>query len=420
MSEKINFRFVQLAAQTAPSITVDRKSEIVGWGADNKFPNYVLDLSIQSSLHTAILDRKVKMGCGEGFTYDGGTNSKTDKFLENPNPYESMDDLLQKTYWDLEIFGGFAFQIIWAKDKKNIAEIYHCPFQNIRSGKANKMNQIEEYFYCEEWTKYTRISDTQRFPAFSDFGDKKQTQILYCKQYSPTNYYYPMPSYIGGINDINTLYEISIFHNACITNNFQPGIIITFRGPIPTPEEQDFVMKALTDKYKGSKNAGTPAVFFLDSEQQAPTITQTSVSDLDKQYMTLTEAVKESVVMAHSMPRLIAGLEKAGSLGGGKEYVDANSIFMNNYVEKNQQFLLRWYNKIMDINGLKELNIINSAPSIMLYDTGLMTQVMTKNEIRETFGMEALDDDGTNENDEKVIKDETTETGEKITEETNE
>lgn len=401
----INYKFVQLNQQKLPKIEVDKRNEIVSFGSDNDFPKFLLDLSIQSSLHTSILDKKIKLGVGDGFIYNSKKDLKTEKFINNPNPFETLNDILFKCYTDLEIFGGFALQVLWARDKKNIAEIYHCPFQNLRSGKVNKLNFVENYYYYNDWTKYTRIADTEKFKTFNEI-EKIGTQILYAKKYTPTNLYYPLPSYIGGLNDINTLHEISIFHNACITNNFQPGIMIVFRGPRPTEEEQDAIVKALEKKYKGAKNAGTPSIFFLDTEQQEPKIIQTQINDLDKQYSTLTEAIKESVVMSHSIPRILASLEKPGSLGGSKEYIDAQSLFMNDYIIKQQSFILRHFNKIMKVNGLKELTILNSNPSIMLYDISLMKEVLTRNEIRNLYGYEPLNEDNKNEEGETIINDE--------------
>ena len=155
----------------------------------------------------------------------------------------------------------------------------------------------------------------------------------------------------------------------------------------------------LSSKYKGSKNAGTPSVFFLDNEQQKPLIEQTQVSDLDKQYSTLTEAVKESVVMGHSIPRIVAGLEKSGSLGGSKEIVEANMVFYTEYVSSNQQFIEKYFNKIMKINGLDEIYIQNSKPSLHLYSENLLKEVLTKDEIRELFGYEPNNEDTIEKND---------------------
>lgn len=385
---KIQYKFVKLSEIITPSIIVDRNSEIVKYGKDNLFPQHLLEISVQSSLHTAILDKKTKMLVGEGFTFDGD-NKNTQLFLDAPNPYEDMNTILEKCAVDLEIFGGFNLQTVWSRDKKSISEIYHLPFQNIRSTKMNDDNQIENYYYNTDWKKYTKLSSCTQIPSFS-LLNREGSQLIYAKKYNSLTPYYPLPSYIGALNDINTLYQISVYHNSTISNNFQPGLMIVFRGPIPTPEEQDDIIDALEDKYKGSKNAGTPSVFFLDNEQQKPLIEQTQVSDLDKQYSTLTEAVKESVVMGHSIPRIVAGLEKSGSLGGSKEIVEANMVFYTEYVLSNQQFIEKYFNKIMKINGLDEIYIQNSKPSLHLYSENLLKEVLTKDEIRELFGYSEL------------------------------
>ena len=400
---KINFKFVKLEQQLSPNIVVDKRSDVVKYGTDNMFPQQLLDLSVQSSLHTAILDKKTKMVVGEGFNYTGGNNKKTEDFIKQVNPYENMNDLLMKCGTDLEIFGGFGLQVIWTRDKKSIAELYHSPFQNLRSGKVNEKNQIEEYFYYDDWKRYTRYNDTTAIKSFNIEVDKNGPQLMYAKKYSATNMYYPLPSYVGGLNDINTLYEISVFHNACISNNFQPGIMIVFRGPRPSEDAQDAIMKALSEKYQGAKNAGTPSVFFLDDDQQEPMIKPTQTNNLDKQYDTLTKAVKESVIMAHSIHPVSAGLLVGGSLGGGKEIVEADEIFYNGYIKHEQAFLLRYFNKIMDINGMKELSIINTKQ----LDVELSKEILTRNELREKYGYEALED-GTNDENEVVVEDEPT------------
>jgi len=378
----MNFKFIKMAAVVLPKIDVDKKNEIVKYGKNNRYPNELLDISIQSSLHTAILDKKITMSKGEGLASD---DKKTQKWIESPNPYESLDDIYEKIATDLEIFGGFAIETIWSKDKKSIAEIYHIPFQNIRSTKMNEKNQVDTYLYHEDWKSYTRYTEAKAFPAFNSSDNKDLNQLLYAKKYSATNRYYPLPSYQGGIADINTLNEISIFHNSCIKNNFNPGILIFFKGPIPSVEEQDLVVEALEEKYAGAENAGSPGIFWVD-ENMIPQIENLAVSDLDKQYSTLTEAIKESVVMGHQIPRIVAGLEKTGSLGGSKEIIESNAIFHQEYVSKQQQFICNYLNKIGAINGYKEVYVKNSTIPLHLFSESLLTQTLTKEEIRELFG----------------------------------
>jgi len=388
---KISYKFVKLSSDVLPTFNVDNKGEIVKYGEDNLLPNKLLELSTQSSLHTAILDKKVKMSVGDGLSYDGATNKKTQDFIDECNPYEGLNDILEKCAVDLEIFGGFSLEVIWSKDKTQIAEVYHMPYQHLRSSKLNEDNQVDYLIYNRDWTSYTSINQCKLYPVFNKNINKEDTQVLYSKKYTATNSYYPLPSYIGAINDINTLYQISVFNNACVTNNFQPGIMIIFRGSLPTPDEQDDIIKGLEEKYKGSKNAGTPAVFFLDSDQEEPTIEQSDVSDLDKQYTILTGAIKESVVMGHSIPRPVAGLETEGSLGSSKEVIEGRMLFYNDYIKYEQNFILKALNKIGKINGLKKFKINNPSPSALLYSENILDKILTQNEIRSLFGYDELE-----------------------------
>ncbi|MCK9417230.1 phage portal protein [Candidatus Dojkabacteria bacterium] len=382
----MKYKFVKYNAVKTPEFLVDKKSEMIKFGKDNKYPNFLLDLSTKTGLHTAILNTKKLYIIGNGLTYEGN-DKKTDNFLLNANPYESMDEIFEKCTVDLEIFGGFSLETIWTRDKKSIAEIYHIPFQNIRATKQNRNNIVEKYLYHSNWNEYTRIKEAIEFKRFGD-SDKNNNQLLYTKQYNPINQYYPIPEYVGAIQDINTLSEISSFHNAAIKNNFNPGMMIIFRGPLPSEEEQDAIIEGLEEKYRGTNNAGTPSVFFLPENQEKPTLEQMSVSDLDKQYQILTEAMKENVVLGHQIPRIIAGLEKEGSLGGGKEYVDAELIFKNKYIVAHQNILLNSFNKIMKVNNMNELHIKNLNTNLLLYSDSLIEKILTIDEIRNLFGYE--------------------------------
>jgi hypothetical protein len=59
--------------------------------------------------------------------------------------YEDFETLKTKIAQDLELFDGFALEIIWNKAKTSIAEMYHLPFQNVRIGLEGN------YKYAEDW-----------------------------------------------------------------------------------------------------------------------------------------------------------------------------------------------------------------------------------------------------------------------------
>jgi len=387
------FRAVSLGTTEKPSYSVDKQKEYVRYGVNNLYPQYLLDLSVKSALHTAILDRKYKMVAGNGLTYDEslGVNPKLDKFLKNPNPYETMNELLWKIVNDLEIFGGYYLQVIWNKKGTAIAELYHMPYEKIRAAKMNDKGQIDKYFYNEEWKKYVRWNDVDEYPAFNTEKQKNKVQIFRAAKYKAGSPYYSIPSYIGATLDVETLAEISNFHNNNLKNSFNPGLLVMFRGPEPTEEEMDTIVTSIKTKYAGSNSAGEPMIFFLDTEQQEPTIEQLQASDLDKLFEQLSETSKENVTTAHSIPRIVAGLATEGSLGGSKEIIEAGLIFHNNYIEPEQIFLLKTLNTLLATNKYPELEILNNNPSIVLYSEALLEKTLTQDEIRSLFGYEPLE-----------------------------
>jgi len=390
----INVKVIKLGSQRENGFSTKKEKDYVWYGDKNDYPQYLLDLSYKSALHTAILDKKVKKVQGLGFTYDAeefGDNKNLDKFLEYANPDESLNDILEKIANDLEIFGGYYLQVIWNKKGTKILELYHVPFEKIRSGKVNDKGVVETYFYAEEWKAYMRKLDINEYPSFSTDKDKNKVQIYKCVKYKTGSPYYGAPSYVGATLDIETLAGISDFHNNNLRNSFNPGILLLFRGPEPTEEEMDTIVKNIQTKYGGTNNAGEPIIMFLDGEQREPKIEQLQASDLDKLFDQLNDTSQENVTLAHSIPRIIAGLETPGSLGASKEVIEGSLIFFNDYIEPEQKFILRMMNKLLANNNYPELSIINSNPSIILYSEALLEKVLTQDEMRELFGYEQLE-----------------------------
>lgn len=384
----INIRTIKFASQVIPSFTEQKSKEYVKYGEENNFPNYLIELRNSAALHSAILDKKVKMLLGESIIYDEN-NLKQTAFIEKCNANEdTLRTVMSKCADDLELFGGFDLQIIWAKDKRTILEIYHMPFEKIRCAKKDEVGKINSYFYSDKWTNYTQMKDIEEIPTYSNSQDQNKPQLLSSVQYKSGIYYYSLPSYIGALTDVDTLKQISVYHNSAIKNNFAPGALIIFRGPEPSEDEMNQIVRKLEEKYKTSANAGEPVIFFLDTEQQEPKVEQIAASDLDKQFEQLSKTSKENVTLAHSIPRSIAGLEEAGSLGNSKNIIENELYFFNSYVKYQQEFLLNTFNKIMQQNGWSDIEIKNPKSSLILYSESLLTQVLTKDELRSLFGYE--------------------------------
>jgi hypothetical protein len=91
------------------------------------------------------------------------------------NDSENVSEVMRKVALDYMIFGGFALNVIWSKDRKSIAEIYHVDFSRIRSGKINpETDKIDCYYYSPDWTNVKKYIP-EEIKAFSQ-NEKEPSQ----------------------------------------------------------------------------------------------------------------------------------------------------------------------------------------------------------------------------------------------------
>ncbi len=114
----------------------------IEFGDRNDYPDYLLELFNKSSKHGAIVRGKSNYVSGNGWS--GGN----DKMLEKPNPVESLNDILKKVTLDIELFGGYYLEVIWAINGKDIAELRHVDYIKIRTNK-----DCTEFYYKKDWSK---------------------------------------------------------------------------------------------------------------------------------------------------------------------------------------------------------------------------------------------------------------------------
>lgn len=401
MHKSISVEFVQVPATwELPLLERQNLLSTVDWvkfGRDNKFPSKVMEAYQKAGLNQAIINKKLNMMLGEGLTWETdkpAQEKRMEKWMMNPNPYENMESLVNKLLLDYVIFGGCYVQVIWNRGGKAIAELYHTPFDRVRSGKKNRKGIVDEYFYLDEtkdWVNANAFSDVSGLPAFNTETKKGKPQILPLNSYSPLNPYYPMPDYSAALVDIDTYINISIFHSANIRNNFAPGMLIFFRGPEPSQDEKDDIVTQLKKKYSGAENAGKPAIFFLDSEQEEPTIEVSGNSENANMFESLSKSIRENIVTSHQIPGALAAIPEPGSLGNSKEILQSEMMFMQDYIKPLQEKFLNMFNVIQNVNKLPDIEFINPNPSIIMYDINELESVLTQEEIREFLGYEPLE-----------------------------
>lgn len=321
-----------------------QRQDWVYYGENNLMPNYLISRYNNCAIHKAIITAKQNQICGDGMVSINNPMATVNLI----NNKENVMDVFKKCALDYVLFGGFALNVIWSRDREQIAEIYHLDFSKIRSGKLNEDDEVEEYYYSSHWDD-TRKYKPEVYPAFSQDAESP-SQIYYYKDYSPNLSYYPHPDYSGGLAAIEIDVNIKEFHANNLRNGMLPSLWIDFVNGVPAEEEQRIITRALEEQYSSVNNAGRPIISFSESSELAPKITQIQTSANDGYYTAIYEDVIRSIASAHRVSSLeLFGIATAGKLGSGSEIVEHSEFFRKTVIQPYQNSLLSVFNKLVSM-----------------------------------------------------------------------
>jgi capsid portal protein len=341
-----------------PVIQEQRGKDYIKFGIDNLFPQELITLYDTSAMNHTCIDA-IKDGIfGEGIVDYGGEYINTEG--------ETIDDVFEKISLDYTLFGGYSLNLIWNKEGTRIAEIYHLPFANVRSGKPDEEDKVHSYYYCSDWSQIRKYKPVE-YRAFNPTDTKKDaaSQIYYCKNYNPGQEIYPLPAYIGGVNDIQLDARVSRFHNANISNGLAPSMFVQFRNGIPSPEERRDIYREIEDTFSGEENAGR---FFLAFSEPGKELEVTPIENAnDDYYLTLEQRITSRILTAHRItsPLLLGIKDGAGFSSNSDEIITSYSHFMNTVVRPKQTKILNTYAYILSLAGYNVKLEVEPVPMII-------------------------------------------------------
>jgi hypothetical protein len=299
----------------------------------------------KSAIHHTAVDAIIMNIIGQGLDTVGSD-------IINLNQ-ETLNDIYEKVAGDMVMFRGFSLNVIWNKEGTRIVEIYHLPFNNVRSGKLDENEDISEYYYSADWVQFRKYP-AKPYRAFSTTDNKgdNASQIYYHFSYNPTNDFYPLPQYIGALNDIELDARISVFHNANISNGLSPSMFIKFRSGIPTPDERNVIYKEIEDTFTGETNAGRFFLSFSDAGQEMEVDPIESVND--EYYLTLDARITSRILTSHKITSpLLLGIKDSpnGFSSNADEIETAFSHFINTVVLPKRKKILSQLNYVLKFAG---------------------------------------------------------------------
>ena len=381
---------MQFDIQKPPTFKEQRGKDWIMYGIDkpysNLYPQFLIDLYNRSAKHNAIVSGKAEFISANGWEVDSDglsveSRARLERFINFANEDESLNDLLPKVATDLEVFNGFALEAIPKKGGVGV-NLYHVPFQNIRSNKDNT-----EFYISEDWKKSR--PEFEAFDAF-DWDRPNKGGIIYVKMYRPSTEVYPIPSYIGAIPYILTDIEIANFHYNSIKNGFTGGTLINLLNGEPESEDaKREIYRDITNKMAGTDNANSIIINFADGKERAAEVISLRGNDFDKQFNILNDTVRKEIFSGHKItdPQLF-GIFKDGAFSNASELSDSWALFQNTYIEKRQRFIEQLFNDIAVALGMEgRLSILKVEPINVQLSEATVVGVMTRAEIREKAGL---------------------------------
>jgi hypothetical protein len=373
---------LNFAESSLPTFKENKAKGFITFGADNLYPNTLIDLFNKSPKHSAIVTQKAAYLAGDKTEIIGQSTediAKAQEYMQNINSYESFDALKKKITQDIELFDGFAIEIIWNKAKTAISEIYHLPFQNVRCSIDG------HYLYAEDWSD--RRVKPEHYYAWNP-KTRESKQVLYYKYYRAGQDIYPLPSYVGALKYIEIDTEISNFHLNSIKSGFSAQTLIQLYKGLPTPTEARQTIKRFKENFTGSDNAGGVIIQFNDPNETPSTVDNLAPSDFDKLFMLLNEQVQQEIFSGHRVTSpMLFGIKTEGQLGGRNELIESYESFQVSYVEPRQAELDEVLSSVFQYVAPVQLKTTNRPPIGLDYVSLFEKGIITREEARAEMGM---------------------------------
>jgi predicted transcriptional regulator len=380
--QRINFHDNKL-----PVFKENKAKGFVTFGADNLYPDFLIELFNKSPKHNAIVSAKASYVAGIGTEVYGQNTTDIAKIqnkLKSINAYETYEELKAKVAYDAELFNGFAVEVIWNKAKTAPSEYYHIPFKDIRKGLEG------EYVYCADWTdsKAEKIHYQPYNPI-----TRESKQIYYCQFYRPGQGEYPLPDYVGALKYIEVDTEISNYYLNSIKNGFTAQTHIQLFKGIPTPEEARATARRFKENYQGTDNAGGLIIQYNDPTEKESVINNLQPSDFDKQFDLLNKTVQQEIFVAHKVNSpMLFGVRVEGQLGGRSELIEAYEMFHHAYIEPRQQKIDDTFAYLLEPIASVRLETINKPPIGLDYQALFTAGIIDRNEARKELGFDEIEE----------------------------
>lgn len=305
----------------------------IGYGEDNKYPDYLFSLYQNSTILQSIINGIVDYAIGQGVDCD---------FLSTKvnEDGETWEDILKNIILDEMVTGGWAVNIL--RDHNGIiSEIYWINISHIRLSEDGKTA-----YYSDNINGWG--AKPIEIPVFDPLKNQKSS-IFYHK--GTSRGLYPVPRWSGSIKAVETSCEISNYHLHSILNNFNPAALISFNNGIPDKATQEEIEKRINKKFVGSDNVNRFILSFSESGDNATTIQTLGSDTADQKFQTLKKSITEEIFVAFRATPALFGINPENTGFSKTEFLESFQLFTKTMIEPIQKSLNKAFGKIFSTDN---------------------------------------------------------------------
>lgn len=320
----------------------------IRYDRNNLYPQWLKDLSA-SPTHHSLLQYKRDMIAGEGLEWDKA-NAELTAFFEllesnfkDWSDCQSMEDLIMELAYDLVMFGGFSFWTMWSRDGSTVASLSPLPYESVRLAVPcddENAPHITGVYVSRNWEQYLRsLNKPCRYPRYSRAlggADPGTPQVFWYMQGGRGACWYPIPDYIGAVNDILADSLISQFRVSAISGGFVPGAILKVKGLRSEDQRKKFEHQFELN-FEGPRNTNRPMIIYdegLSDGDGNVQIEMPKSEGVAALYDSTQKHVLENIHAAHRVHKSLSGMDSGAQLGGEGNVIRSGMMLLEQTVAR--------------------------------------------------------------------------------------
>lgn len=339
-----------------PGLKVNKSGGWVTYGTANDFPQEVIKISAKSPVNKSIILSTVTYICGKGVK---DTAKTAEKYIGQPNPVDTWDDVVERTATDYKTFGGFYGQVILNKDGVTVS-VFHQDFSTVRVGRITNTGAVVSFKIASDWKKTSGANKPIELEVWPGVRSAQPgvPYMFWHWDYEPGLALYCVPDWYHAIEYVKADGQLGVFYNNSIDNGFTPSVVISMPSN-PEDDKKDKFQTEMEDAFSGAKGASSIVVLWGENDEVKPQITPFSASANADIYNNIEAIIFQKIISAHrlSSPTL-AGVSGSGNLSGNaNEIINAYILYNYTVIEKMRRKILDKLNTFQAINGVADLVI---------------------------------------------------------------